>query len=90
MPHHQFRMTSEQAERFWRDILIGSKDECWNYIGDRIDRNGRPRFSINGKTVMSHRIAFFLEFENIPSCGIKRTCGNELCCNPWHMELKHA
>jgi hypothetical protein len=86
-----FEMTSAQAENFWSKVLIGPKDLCWLYIGNTVDRNGRPRFSVttNGicKTIMAHRIAYFLEYELMPADSIKRTCKNDLCCNPHHLQV---
>jgi len=87
MDNNTFTMTDVQAERFWSKVMIGDKDACWAYLGDTIDKNSRPRFAVGKRTIMAHRISFFLEYGDMPDKGIERTCKNSLCMNPRHMQL---
>jgi len=79
-------LTDADAERFWAQVFIRTHKECWEYSG-KIDKNGRARFNVNGRTIMAHRIAFLLEYEWMPSGEILRTCHNKTCVNPHHMSL---
>ena len=80
------KLSDLDAERFWAQVFIRVPGECWEYSG-KIDRNGRARFNVNGRTIMAHRIAFLLEYEWMPKGAILRTCHNKTCVNPSHTAL---
>jgi hypothetical protein len=71
-------------KRFWSNVDIKGKDECWFYNGSL--RAGYGAFWINGKTVSAHRIAWQLLHGKIKDgFHVLHTCDNKPCCNPFHL-----
>ena len=71
-------------ERFWSKVEK-SKD-CW--VWRAACENGYPIFRFEGKSTRAKRVAFILEFGNIPRDQVvASTCRNNLCVNPAHLAL---
>jgi len=71
-------------DRFWS--RVERCGECWNWLGRTTD--GYGHMSINGKEVLSHRLAYQFSVGLIPSgLAVLHTCDNPSCCNPKHLWL---
>lgn len=74
-----------QLDRFW--AKVEKTDYCWNWIGAK-DSDGYGCFSLNKKTLSSHRISYELHVGKIPTdLEIDHLCRNRSCCNPSHLEV---
>lgn len=71
-------------ERFWRNVERGRNDECWLWTG----RDGRGRFTVDGKFVYAYRFAYELLVGPIPAGLVLDhvVCDNPRCVNPAHLE----
>ncbi len=72
--------------RFWGKVIRQDGDACWLWVGGRF-KNGRPCFWLDGKSRLSHRVAYFLEHGSFPSEGLLacHTCNNISCVRPSHV-----
>lgn len=69
--------------RFLPKVERGSS--CWEWQGKR-DRNGYGRFKIEYKEHFAHRLAYEIEFGEIPEgLRVLHRCDNPPCCNPAHL-----
>jgi hypothetical protein len=69
-------------ERFWSKVDKKGPEECWEWKAGRFD-TGYGAFSINGKTIHSHRLSYELSKEEIPKgLCVCHTCDNPSCVNP--------
>lgn len=70
-------------ERFLPKVRRGPG--CWEWQGKR-GRHGYGRFKINYKEHFAHRLAYEIEFGQIPpGMGVLHHCDNPPCCNPAHL-----
>lgn len=89
------RAKAPLAERLWRNVIRGSPQECWPWVGKSrlsgygfIGRGGRG----TGK-LLAHRAAWEVTYGPIPDSDeyhgtvVRHTCDNRLCCNPQHLAL---
>lgn len=68
------------------DFVIVDDDGCWVWTKST-KRNGYGCFSVNGKTVSTHRYMYEQFVGHIPNgLVIDHLCGNKICCNPEHLE----
>lgn len=75
-------------ERFHSKVAVGSSDECWEWTAC-VKSNGYGEMVLwRGRGEAAHRIAWVLEFGDIPAgMCICHECDNKTCCNPSHMFL---
>lgn len=74
------------ADRFWAKARRSSDDDCWNWTA-MVAGGGYGQFSVNGKKVPAHRVAYQLEVGAVPDgLVLDHLCRNRLCVNPRHLE----
>lgn len=83
-------ITDKEAERFWSKVFIRGSDDCWEYDGGTISKEGVGRFHFRSQKIMAHRIAFAIEYGYIPEGDVTHTCGNRSCVNPAHLVIKNG
>jgi hypothetical protein len=83
-----------QVKRFWEQVDIGEKDECWVWQGATRKNNTEstayfPSPFHSAKTQSAARIAFWLSRGYTGKYRIfnKKTC-KTFCCNPTHLTIK--
>lgn len=76
-------MDSESTARFWSKVDRCAPDECWPWKYGSTGMYGH--FKAGGRSVGSHRLAYFLHHGNWPTMLICHRCDNPPCCNPAHL-----
>lgn len=80
VPH----LTSKDFARFWAKVQ--KTDTCWVWTGTR-QQKGYGRFSLAGKMIVAHRVAYVSLVGPIPDgLVLDRLCRNTSCVNPAHLE----
>lgn len=81
----------KRALRFWSKVDIGQPDECWEWQGYRAKGNGMPQFPWRRPGISTstqhhpQRVAMWFTWGDLGYTGVKTTCGNKYCCNPFHL-----
>jgi hypothetical protein len=72
-------------KRFW--LQVKKSDNCWIWIGLRLDDRGYGRVFVDGKRMLAHRFSFLLHNGFIPQDQvIRHLCNNPKCVNPLHLK----
>ena len=80
-----------RALKFWSQVDIGQPDECWNWNGCINSRTKQPQFAWRRHGISSstqhhpQRVAMWFTWGDLGFTGVKTTCGNKYCCNPFHL-----
>ena len=80
-----------KALKFWSKVDIGSPEECWNWHGTINSRTDQPQFPWRRHGISSstqhhpQRVAMWFTWGDLGYTGVKTTCGNKYCCNPFHL-----
>lgn len=80
-----------RALRFWSQIEIGQPDECWRWKGCINPRTDQPQFAWRRIGISSstqhhpQRVAMWFTWGDLGFTGVKTTCGDKYCCNPFHL-----
>jgi len=81
----------KRALRFWAQVDIRQPDECWNWEGCINKRTQQPQFSWRRHGISTstqhhpQRVAMWFSWGDLGFTGVKTTCGNKYCCNPFHL-----
>tara|TARA_R100001463_G_scaffold122328_1_gene178788 strand:- start:2916 stop:3731 length:816 start_codon:yes stop_codon:yes gene_type:complete len=84
-----------RALKFWSQVDIGAPDECWNWNGCINPRTKQPQFAWRRNGISSstqhhpQRVAMWFTWGDLGFAGVKTTCGNKYCCNPFHLIPQH-
>ena len=84
-----------KALKFWSQVDIGAPDECWNWNGCINPRTKQPQFAWRRHGISSstqhhpQRVAMWFTWGDLGFAGVKTTCGNKYCCNPFHLIPQH-
>ena len=80
-----------KALKFWSQVEIGDPDECWDWKGCINKRTHQAQFAWRRhglSTSTQHhpqRVAMWFTWGDLGFTGVKTTCGNKYCCNPFHL-----
>ena len=85
-----------KALKFWSQVDIGAPEECWDWQGTINSRTQQPQFAWRRHGISSstqhhpQRVAMWLTWGDLGFTGVKTTCGNKYCCNPFHLIPQHV
>lgn len=80
-----------RALKFWAQVEIGNPDECWDWKGCINKTTKQPQFAWRRPGLSSstqqhpQRVAMWYSWGDLGITGVKTTCGNKYCCNPFHL-----
>ena len=80
-----------KALKFWSQVDMGDPDECWEWNGCVNKRTKQPQFAWRRAGISSstqhhpQRVAMWFTWGDLGFSGVKSTCGNKYCCNPFHL-----
>ena len=80
-----------RALKFWSQVDIGAPDECWRWNGCINKRTKQPQFAWRRHGISSstqhhpQRVAMWFTWGDLGYTGVKTTCGEKYCCNPFHL-----
>lgn len=81
----------KRALKFWSNVDIRTPEECWNWEGYINKRTQQPQFPWRRHGISSstqhhpQRVAMWFSWGDLGFTGVKTTCGNKFCCNPFHI-----
>ena len=81
----------KRALKFWSKVDIGGPDDCWEWQGTINNRTQQPQFAWRRHGIASstqhhpQRVAMWFSWGDLGFTGVKTTCGNKYCCNPFHL-----
>ena len=80
-----------KALKFWSQVDISDPDDCWDWVGCVNKRTKQPQFAWRRIGISSstqhhpQRVAMWFTWGDLGFSGVKSTCGNKYCCNPFHL-----
>ena len=81
----------KRALKFWSQVDITDPDMCWMWEGCINSRTKQPQFAWRRHGISSstqhhpQRVAMWLTWGDLGFTGVKTTCGEKYCCNPFHL-----
>lgn len=85
-----------KALKFWSQVDIGQPDECWMWNGVVNPRTKQPQFAWRRSGISTstqhhpQRVAMWFTWGDLGFTGVKTTCGEKYCCNPFHLIPQHV
>ena len=85
-----------RALKFWSQVDMGSPEDCWMWCGCINKRTKQPQFSWRRPGLASstqhhpQRVAMWFTWGDLGYTGVKTTCGEKYCCNPFHLIPQHV
>ena len=85
----------KRALKFWSQVEIGSPDDCWDWKGTINSKTKQPQFAWRRHGISSstqhhpQRVCMWFTWGDLGFTGVKTTCGNKYCCNPFHLIPQH-
>lgn len=85
-----------KALKFWSQVDIGDPDDCWLWKGTINPRTKQPQFSWRRHGISTstqhhpQRVAMWFTWGDLGYTGVKTTCGEKYCCNPFHLIPQHV
>ena len=85
------KKTRLKALKFWSQVEIGDPTECWDWKGSINNRTQQAQFAWRRHGLSSstqhhpQRVAMWFTWGDLGFTGVKTTCGNKYCCNPFHL-----
>ena len=86
----------KRALKFWSQVNITAPDDCWDWQGYRAKHSETPQFPWRRHGISSstqhhpQRVAMWFSWGDLGYTGVKSTCGNKYCCNPFHLIPQHV
>lgn len=79
-------ISQRAAARFWSHVDQRGPTECWPWKITRF-KDGYGSFSLGGRTVLAHRVAFQLSDGRTTDAApfVLHDCDYKPCCNPAHL-----
>lgn len=65
-----------------RSLGQGPNGDCWQWTGRTTE--GYGMMSVDGREVLTHRLAYFIATGEWPTQCVLHRCDNPPCCNPAH------
>lgn len=79
--------TQSDIDRFWRNVAIGKKHECWPWKNSQF-RDGYGQIKVFKRNLRAHRVSYYLHYGIDPAENLVcHRCDNPVCCNPFHLFL---
>ena len=81
----------KRALKFWSKVDIGAPDACREWQRYKGKGNGMPQFPWRRHGISTstqhypQRVAMWYTWGDLGFTGVKSTCGNKYCCNPFHL-----
>lgn len=83
-------MDSRVPASAWKRLTKCDSSGCWIWTNPQKSHKGRFKVTIDGKQQPLHRVLVKLAGGQLPSDAgrkLERRCGNDLCCNPAHLQI---
>ena len=86
----RYTVGKETEGAFWKRVDRLGPSECWLWRGMVMTSYGERKYGVlkvRGERFYAHKLSWELKNKDGFSGQLRRSCGNTLCVNPWHMYL---